>query len=68
MQHFFGWYLNYRSLAPVEVLQFDGVQPLILQVLGLKKYHDEDSRRDFFSLVLSDGNVLEKSDSDQEVN
>ena len=35
------------------------VYPIILQVIGLKKYHDEDTRRDFYSLILSDGNVKE---------
>ena len=32
-------------------------KPLILQIVGLKRFHDVDTRNDSFALILSDGNV-----------
>ena len=38
-------------------LRAENPKPLILQILGLKRFHDVDTRNDSFSLILSDGIV-----------
>jgi hypothetical protein len=62
--------ISLSTSLPVNLYRIDGEDsdangyPLVLQVLGLKRYHDEDTRKNTFSLILSNGNAVATNEVD----
>jgi hypothetical protein len=50
-----------KSLCPTDIPALEN--PLVLQVLALKRYHDEDTRQNSYSLILSDGNAASNDEN-----